>query len=533
MSDEAIVFDDWEDVLRETVPPEKQWEWREAVVKFRYWLWETGKKPTAEVFKEHLAWKQSYLPPKEFELRREALRWYWEKGKKSSIQNSEVGIQNGRNPPSPALPVESREAGTLDSSPVRRAEPLPNRPESTIASEPTPGGLDFAQDMRDVPTKGAADLGGPPWERKMVACIRARHLAWRTETTYRHWARRWVRFMENPASGGRKYPVRVPGAPENGTDSPTGQARGGLGNGADSPAGPACRDLKGAAASALPSPAVRVEELTGEDLKGFLSHLAVKERVSGATQRQAMNAGVFLIREVFGKDPGDFGDFSRPPRHRNVPSVLSREEVRRIFEQLPGTARLMAELMYGAGLRLNELLRLRVKDVDLERLQLMVRAGKGNKDRLTMVPRSLEARLREHRERLRELHGQDRAEGQPGVELPEALERKWPKAGEQFEWFWFFPSRNLLKDHRSGIRRRHHVLDDRFQLAIREAAAVAKLDKRVTPHTLRHSFATHLLEGGTGIRDLQDLLGHADISTTEIYLHTSKQTGVGIRSPLD
>jgi integron integrase len=275
------------------------------------------------------------------------------------------------------------------------------------------------------------------------------------------------------------------------------------------------------------------KKLTGEDLKGFLSHLAVKERVAGATQKQALNAGVFLLREVYGKDPGDFGDFSRPPRHRNVPTVLSKDEVRRIFEQLPETARLMAELMYGAGLRLSELLRLRVKDVDLERLQLSVHAGKGNKDRLTMVPKSLADRLREHRERLRELHAKDRAEGSPGVELPEALERKWPKAGERFEWFWFFPSRNLLKDHRSGIRRRHHVLDDRFQEAIRAAAARAKLDKRVTPHTLRHSFATHLLEGGTGIRDLQDLLGHADISTTQIYLHTAKQTGVGIRSPLD
>jgi site-specific recombinase XerD len=185
------------------------------------------------------------------------------------------------------------------------------------------------------------------------------------------------------------------------------------------------------------------------------------------------------------------------------------------------------------GLRLNELLRLRVKDVDLERLQLSVRAGKGNKDRLTMMPRSLEARLREHRERLRELHGQDRAEGQPGVELPEALERKWPTAGEKFEWFWLFPSRNLLKDHRSGIRRRHHVLDDGIQEAIRMAAAKAQLDKRVTPHTLRHSFATHLLEGGTGSATCRTCWGMRDVSTTQIYLHTAKQTGVGIRSPLD
>ena len=277
----------------------------------------------------------------------------------------------------------------------------------------------------------------------------------------------------------------------------------------------------------------RVEDLTGEDVRRYLSHLAVKERVSVATQRQALNAAVFLLREVFRLDPGDFGDFTRAARHRTVPSVLSREECGRLFGEMMGTPRLMAELTYGAGLRLSEMLRLRVKDVDLERLQLAVRAGKGNKDRLTMIPRSLAGQLREHRDRLRVLFEKDREAGLPGVMLPEAMERKWPTAGEKFEWFWFFPSRNLMRDPRSGTIRRHHVLDATFQKAIREAAARAKLDKRVTPHTLRHSFATHLLEGGTGIRDLQDLLGHSDISTTQIYLHTAKQTGVGIRSPLD
>jgi integron integrase len=329
--------------------------------------------------------------------------------------------------------------------------------------------------MTDVPPLGKVDLGGPAWERKMVVRIRELNLAWRTEQTYRFWARRVAGFC---------------GMGEDG-------------------------------------------ELSEQALRGFLSHLAVKERVSAATQRQALNALVFYVREVLGREPGDLGDFSRSPRKLNVPTVLSREECRRLFAQLNGTPLLMAELMYGAGLRLSELLRLRVKDVDLDRLQLAVRAGKGNKDRLTMIPRSLEGRLREHRERLRELHAKDRAAGQPGVELPEALERKWPKAGEKFEWFWLFPSRNLMRDHRSGIIRRHHVLDQTYQKAIREAAAGARLDKRVTPHTLRHSFATHLLEGGTGIRDLQDLLGHASVVTTQIYLHTAKQTGVGIRSPLD
>ena len=276
-----------------------------------------------------------------------------------------------------------------------------------------------------------------------------------------------------------------------------------------------------------------IERLTHDDVRQWLSQLAVEGRVSVATRKQALNAAVFLFREVFKREPGDFSDFVRSNKHRNVPSVLTREECGRLFAELSGTSRLMAELMYGAGLRLTELLRLRVKDVDVERLQLAVRAGKGDKDRLTMVPRSLEARLREHRERLRELYRLDREALLPGVVLPEALERKWPKAGEKFEWFWFFPSRNLLRDHRSGVVRRHHVLDATFQKAIREAAERAGFDKKVTPHTLRHSFATHLLEQGTGIRDLQDLLGHADISTTQIYLHTAKQTGVGIRSPLD
>ena len=465
MDQPIVEFADWEQALRDTVPADLRQGYREAVVKFRYWMREKGKAATVEAFREHLAWKKSYLQPEEFERRRQALRWYWEKGAKRSIQNSGVRIQKGAG--------EGRETALAGKMPALRpedAEGGSRRGGAPAYSRAGTGNL-----MTDVPSKGKVDLGGPPWERKLVACIRARHLAWTTEQTYRYWARRLSAFC-------------------------------------------------------APKPA---EELTGDDLRGFLSQLAVKDRVSAATQRQALNAGVFLLREVYRRSPGDFGDFVRAPRHRNVPSVLSREECVRLFEPLEGTTRLMAELMYGAGLRLSELLRLRVKDVDLERLQLSVRAGKGNKDRLTMVPRSLAPRLREHRDRLLALYQADREAQLPGVALPEALERKWPTAGEKFEWFWFFPSSVLMTDPRSGIVRRHHVQDVTFQKAIREAAVQAKLHKRVTPHVLRHSFATHLLEGGTGIRDLQDLLGHADIATTEIYLHTAKQTGVGIRSPLD
>ena len=375
MRDPVVAFEEWEKVLKDTVPVDLQAAYRESVVKFRYWLREKNAAATAEAFKEHLAWKKSYLPPEKFELRRQALRWYWQKGR--ALRGSAVGGSW------PVVGGQTREPASADKIPALRPEgpaggkrvgPADNRGLAPNNQRPTTN-----NQMNDVPTRGAADLGGAPWERKMVVCIRARHLAWTTETTYRSWARRLVRFCQPKAA----------------------------------------------------------EDLEGKDVQGFLSHLAVKERVSSATQRQALNAGVFLLREVFRKNPGDFGDFARPPRHLNVPSVLSREECARLFEQLEGTTRLMAELMYGAGLRLNELLRLRIKDMDLERLQLSVRAGKGNKDRLTMIPRSLAGPLRAHRERVRGLHEKDREAGQPGVELPEALERKWPKAGEKFEWFWF------------------------------------------------------------------------------------------------
>ncbi|HBA85983.1 MAG TPA: integrase [Verrucomicrobia bacterium] len=395
---------------------------------------------------EHLAWKKSYLSPERYETRRQALRWYYDKGRKVPVERPTVT----RSPGDSAALNTSRQ-GVKKNAGGKLAE------------------------INDVPSLGRLDLGGAAWERKLVERIRELHLAWKTEKTYRQWAWQLARFCE-------------------------------------------------------PKP---VEELTHEDLRGWFSHLAVKGRVAVATQKQALNAGVFLFREALKREPGDFSDFVRSNKHRNVPSVLTREECAELFSLLSGTSRLMAELMYGAGLRLSELLRLRVQDVDLSRLQLAVRAGKGNKDRLTMIPRSLAPRLREHRERLRELHRKDREAGVAGVFLPEALERKWPTAGEKFEWFWFFPSRNLMSDPRSGVVRRHHVLDVSFQKAIREAAKKARLDKKITPHTLRHSFATHLLENGTGIRDLQDLLGHANVNTTQIYLHTAKQTGVGIRSPLD
>jgi integron integrase len=200
---------------------------------------------------------------------------------------------------------------------------------------------------------------------------------------------------------------------------------------------------------------------------------------------------------------------------------------------MEGTMRLMAELMYGSGLRLMELLSLRVKDVDLDRRQLIIRHGKGGKDRVTVLPDALLERLRAHLERLRGLHAEDRQAGWPGVWLPEGLERKYPKAGELWEWQWFFPSRQQMRDPRTRLLRRHHVLDATFQNVIKKATLRAGLNKRVSPHVLRHSFATHLLESGTDIRTVQDLLGHKNVATTQIYTHVMQKPGLGVRSPLD
>ena len=455
MENRPIVFDDWEQVLRAEVPSDRQKPYREAVVKFRYWLREKGKEAVEASFREHLDWKKSYLPPERYEIRLEALRWYYKEGLKRMPSGEDVGGGGADSPP-----------GVVDAAHAAE-RPVVSRVQRVDGYR--------VYEMNDVPPSGAQDLGGPSWEQELVRRIRERNLAWKSEKTYRGWCRRFIG---------------------------------------------ACGDKP-------------VDALDHGDVQRWLSDLAVKERVSVATQRQALNAVVFFFREVLKRDPGDFGDFEKARRGRQAPTVLTQEECKRLFEEMNGASRLMAELMYAAGLRLSELLRLRVKDVDLDRLQLSVQFGKGGKSRLTMIPPKLEAALRAHREKLRTLYAKDRAANLPGVELPEALERKWPKAGEKFIWFWFWPSRNLMRDHRNGIVRRHHVLDVTFQKAIREAAGRAGFDKRVSPHTLRHSFATHLLASGVGIRDVQDLLGHADISTTEIYLHTAKHTGVGIRSPFD
>lgn len=277
----------------------------------------------------------------------------------------------------------------------------------------------------------------------------------------------------------------------------------------------------------------RTPEIAGPDeVSAFLSSLAVRQRASASSQRQALNALVFLIQEGFRRELGDL-NFRRSLPGTRIPVVMTREECAHLFAAMDGTPRLMAETMYGAGLRLMELLRLRIHHLDFAHGQIQVRGGKGDKDRITVLPGRLAPALQAQIERLRILHERDRASGLAGVWLPEGLARKYQRAGERWEWQWVFPAERPSRDPATGIVRRHHVVDQTFQRLIRHAAGVARIDKRVTPHVLRHSFATHLLESGTDIRTLQDLLGHQSVETTQIYTHVMQKPGLGVRSPLD
>jgi integron integrase len=312
------------------------------------------------------------------------------------------------------------------------------------------------------------------WERILVRAIRRENRLLRTEQAYRGWLKRFLLWL-----GG--------GDPR---ECPSGQ------------------------------------------VSGFLEHLAVNELVAYNTQRQALNALMFFYRSGLEIEVGKL-KFQRARRGQRLPVVLSQDEVRILLANMQGTPSLMAQLAYGGGLRVSELVRLRVKDVDIDRHQIHIRSGKGDKDRQTTLPTGTIPFISKQMEQLRVLHKRDRQADLPGVFLPGALERKYPRAGTQLQWQWLFPTRNVQQDPRSGMMRRHHVSPGAFQQAISRATVAADLSKRVTPHVLRHSFATHLLENGTDIRTVQDLLGHAKIQTTQIYLHVMQKPGIGVQSPMD
>jgi len=310
--------------------------------------------------------------------------------------------------------------------------------------------------------------------------LRVKHYALRTEETYIQWITRFLRFH---------------------------------------------RDRKGRWA--------HPREMGAAEIMMFLSHLASAQHVAAATQNQALNAVHFLYQQVLHLEPGDFSQFVRASKPRRIPVVLSVEEVRRLLAALEGTPRLMAQLFYGTGLRLMELLRLRIKDLDFDRNQIIVRGGKGDKDRATVFPQMLKAGVRAHLERVRLLWEKDRAAGFSEVYLPPGLAKKYPRAATEWNWQWVFPSRSRSRDPRSGRIRRHHVQETALQRAVKEAARLARITKPASCHTLRHSFATHLLENGYDIRTVQELLGHKDVATTQIYTHVMQKPGLGVRSPLD
>ncbi len=317
----------------------------------------------------------------------------------------------------------------------------------------------------------------PPrdWEDAMRALIRRRGMALRTERTYMGWCRSFAKRM--------------------GLVDPT---------------------------------------LAGDEtITAYLNKLAVEDQVAASTQKQALNAVVFLLREVCGKEIGDLSSFCRASSRRRVPVVLSRKELALLFGALSGRYHLMGQVQYGAGLRVSELIRLRVKDLDFDRGQLVVRGGKGDRDRVAPLSDRLRERLSNHVESIRPLFEEDRRRQVPGVEISPGLERKYPNAGKEWGWQWLWPSRELSVDPRSGIRRRHHLHEKVYQANIKRASLRAGLAKRVTSHALRHSFATHLLDAGTDIRTVQDLLGHKSVETTQIYLHVMQKVGAGVRSPLD
>lgn len=274
-------------------------------------------------------------------------------------------------------------------------------------------------------------------------------------------------------------------------------------------------------------------EMGEAEINAFLTHLAVKENVSASTQNQALSALLFLYRHVIGREVGDLGQVIRARRPRHVPVVMTRDEVKAVLAQLNGDKWLMASLMYGAGLRLMECLQLRVKDIDLARCEITIRNGKGGKDRRTMLPQSLRKPLAEHLTGVRRIHERDLAEGWGRVVMPDALDRKYPNAPADWRWQWVFPQLNRWKNARTGQQGRHHVDEGLVQRAVRDAVAGAGLTKRATCHTFRHSFATHLLEGGYDIRTVQELLGHSDVKTTMIYTHVLNRGPTGVRSPMD
>ncbi len=275
------------------------------------------------------------------------------------------------------------------------------------------------------------------------------------------------------------------------------------------------------------------KDMGEREISNFISYLATDRNVAASTQNQALNAIVFLYKQVLRIELGDFGKMERAKRHKNLPVVMTQSEVDRILGFFSGVYELMAKLLYGCGLRLIECVRLRVKDIDFESNQLFVYKGKGAKDRSTMLPKNIAPLLETHLKKVKTIHEQDLKRDFGEVYLPFALERKYPNAPREWKWQYVFPASRISVDPRSKKKRRHHINESNLQKAVKKASHKAGLIKKVSPHTFRHSFATHLLESGYDIRTIQELMGHKDVSTTMIYTHVMNKGPMGVKSPLD
>jgi len=319
----------------------------------------------------------------------------------------------------------------------------------------------------NILSHGVQTGGRPRLLDRVRAAIRVRHYSYRTEDAYVHWIKRYIFFhnVRHPADMGR------------------------------------------------------------DEINGFLSHLAVTERLSASTQNQAFNALLFLYKTVLEKDVGQLRDVVRAERRRRLPVVLTHEEVARLFAHVDGVVLLVCRLLYGSGLRLLEALRLRVKDLDFQRLEIIVRDGKGGKDRLTVLPATCRQELIDHLERVRQQHGEDLGRGLGRAPLPGALARKYGNADREWGWQYVFPASSHYTDRRTGVRHRHHLHETVIQKSVKQATRRAGITKPATPHTLRHSFATELIRAGYDIRTVQELLGHSDVSTTMIYTHVLNRGG--------
>jgi integron integrase len=275
------------------------------------------------------------------------------------------------------------------------------------------------------------------------------------------------------------------------------------------------------------------EKMAEPEINAFLTHLAVKEKVSASTQNQALSALLFLYRHVIGREVGALSDVIRARKPKRLPVVMSHSEVKAVLADLSGYKWLMASLMYGAGLRLMECLRLRVQDIDFSRNEILVRDGKGAKDRITMLPESRKSPLLNHLKQVRMVHEKDLADGWGRVLMPDALDRKYPNASKDWRWQWIFPQENRWENTKTGQQGRHHIHESIIQKAVAGAVRKSALTKHASCHTFRHSFATSLLEKGYDIRTIQELLGHKDVKTTMIYTHVLNRGGKGVKSPVD